>query len=93
MTIPQLIPEVSLMVHDSFQFNLDEKFTPEMIQQFLDECERTRSSRRALWTQDQRKKFRQLGIRSGRRASAQDGQDAVACLRRAIAADVGRRRF
>lgn len=26
------------MVHDSLQFNLDEKFTPAMIQQFLDEC-------------------------------------------------------
>ena len=38
MSIPKLIPEVSLMVHDSLQFNLDEKFTPEMIQQFLDEC-------------------------------------------------------
>jgi len=38
MSIPQLIPEVSRMVHDSFQFNLDEKFTPELIQQFLDEC-------------------------------------------------------
>jgi len=38
VTIPKLTPEVSLMVHDSMQFNLDEKFTPEMIQQFLDEC-------------------------------------------------------
>lgn len=38
MTVPQLTPDVSRMVHDSFQFNLDEKFTPEMIQQFLDEC-------------------------------------------------------
>jgi dTDP-4-amino-4,6-dideoxygalactose transaminase len=38
LTIPQLVPEVDLMVHDSLQFNLDEKFTPEMIQQFLDEC-------------------------------------------------------
>lgn len=38
LTIPQLTPEVDLMVHDSLQFNLDEKFTPEMIQQFLDEC-------------------------------------------------------
>lgn len=36
--IPQLTPEVSLMVHDSFQFILDNKFTPEMCQQFLDEC-------------------------------------------------------
>jgi len=38
MSIPQLVPDVSRMVHDSFQFNLDEKFTPDMIQQFLDEC-------------------------------------------------------
>lgn len=38
LTIPQVTPDVSLMVHDSLQFNLDEKFTPEMIQQFLNEC-------------------------------------------------------
>jgi dTDP-4-amino-4,6-dideoxygalactose transaminase len=38
MTIPQLIPEVTKMVHDSFQFNLDAKFTPEMIEEFLVEC-------------------------------------------------------
>lgn len=38
MSIPQLTPEVSMMVHDSFQFNLDEKFTPEMIEEFLVEC-------------------------------------------------------
>jgi dTDP-4-amino-4,6-dideoxygalactose transaminase len=38
MTIPQLIPEVTKMVHDSFQFNLDEKFSPEMIEEFLAEC-------------------------------------------------------
>jgi len=38
LTIPQLVPEVDRMVHDSMQFNLDEKFTPEMIQEFLDEC-------------------------------------------------------
>jgi len=38
MTIPKLVPEVTMMVHDSLQFNLDEKFTPEMIEQFLDEC-------------------------------------------------------
>lgn len=36
--IPKLTPGVDLMVHDSLQFNLDEKFTPAMIQQFLDEC-------------------------------------------------------
>ena len=36
--IPQLTPGVTRMVHDSIQFNLDAKFTPEMIQQFLDEC-------------------------------------------------------
>ena len=38
LTIPQLAKGVDLMVHDSFQFNLDEKFTPEMIEQFLIEC-------------------------------------------------------
>ena len=38
LTIPGLTPEVDLMVHDSLQFNLDEKFTPEMIEQFLEEC-------------------------------------------------------
>ena len=36
--IPQVTPGVSRMVHDSIQFNLDEKFTPEMLQEFLDEC-------------------------------------------------------
>jgi dTDP-4-amino-4,6-dideoxygalactose transaminase len=36
--IPQLTPGVTRMVHDSIQFNLDEKFTSEMIQDFLDEC-------------------------------------------------------
>ena len=38
VTIPKLTPEVSVMVHDSMQFNLDEKFTPEMIEAFLQEC-------------------------------------------------------
>jgi dTDP-4-amino-4,6-dideoxygalactose transaminase len=38
MTVPRLVPDVSRMVHDSFQFNLDDKFTPEMIEQFLVEC-------------------------------------------------------
>jgi dTDP-4-amino-4,6-dideoxygalactose transaminase len=38
LSIPKLVPEVSLMVHDSLQFNLDKKFTPEMIEQFLQEC-------------------------------------------------------
>lgn len=38
LTIPRLVPEVDLMVHDSLQFNLNEKFTPEMVQEFLDEC-------------------------------------------------------
>ena len=38
MSIPRLMPGVTRMVHDSFQFNLDEKFTTEMIQQFLDLC-------------------------------------------------------
>lgn len=38
LSIPKLTPEVSLMVHDSLQFNLDEKFTPSMVEQFLQEC-------------------------------------------------------
>jgi dTDP-4-amino-4,6-dideoxygalactose transaminase len=38
MYIPQLTPGVTRMVHDSVQFNLDEKFTPEMLQEFLTEC-------------------------------------------------------
>lgn len=38
LSIPQLTPEVTVMVHDSLQFNLDEKFTPEMIEEFLKEC-------------------------------------------------------
>jgi dTDP-4-amino-4,6-dideoxygalactose transaminase len=36
--IPQDTPGVTRMVHDSVQFNLDKKFTPEMIQEFLNEC-------------------------------------------------------
>jgi len=38
MYIPQLTPGVTRMVHDSIQFNLDEKFTHEMLQEFLNEC-------------------------------------------------------
>jgi len=38
LTIPQLVPEVTKMVHDSLQFNLNEKFTPEMIEEFVQEC-------------------------------------------------------
>ena len=38
MYIPQVTPGVTRMVHDSIQFNLDKKFTPHMVQQFLDEC-------------------------------------------------------
>lgn len=38
LTFPKLTPEVSLMVHDSMQFNLDPKFTPAMVQAFLKEC-------------------------------------------------------
>lgn len=38
VSIPQLTPDVSLMVHDSIQFNLAEKWTPEMIEAFLKEC-------------------------------------------------------
>jgi len=36
--MPQLTPGVTQMVHDSVQINLKPKFTPEMIQDFLDEC-------------------------------------------------------
>ena len=38
MYIPQVTPGVTRMVHDSIQFNLDKKFTPDMVEQFLDEC-------------------------------------------------------
>lgn len=38
MTIPQVAPSVTRMVHDSFQFNLDEKFTDDMVQSFLNDC-------------------------------------------------------
>lgn len=38
LTIPKLTEGVNLMVHDSLQFNLNDKFTPEMIQEFLEEC-------------------------------------------------------
>jgi dTDP-4-amino-4,6-dideoxygalactose transaminase len=38
MYIPQLTPGVTRMVHDSVQFNLDAKFTPTMIEEFLKEC-------------------------------------------------------
>ena len=38
LSIPKVTPEVTSMVHDSFQFNLDKKFTPELIEQFLQEC-------------------------------------------------------
>jgi dTDP-4-amino-4,6-dideoxygalactose transaminase len=38
MYIPQLTPGVTRMVHDSIQFNLDKKFTPEMLEEFLEEC-------------------------------------------------------
>ena len=38
LTVPQLVPDVTRMVHDSFQFNLDKKFTPQMIDEFLGEC-------------------------------------------------------
>ena len=38
MTIPVDTPGMNVAVHDSFQFNLDKQFTPEMIQVFLKEC-------------------------------------------------------
>lgn len=38
LTIPKLVPEVDRMVHDSMQFNLNEIFTPVMIEEFMKEC-------------------------------------------------------
>lgn len=38
LTVPKLTPDVAVMVHDSMQFNLNEKFTPKMIEHFLQEC-------------------------------------------------------
>lgn len=38
LSIPKITPGVTRMVHDSMQFNLGDKFTPEMIQEFLTEC-------------------------------------------------------
>lgn len=38
MYIPQVTCGVTRMVHDSIQFNLDAKFTPELIEEFLKEC-------------------------------------------------------
>jgi hypothetical protein len=38
LSIPVNTPGVTRPVHDSLQFNLDKKFTPAMIQKFLDEC-------------------------------------------------------
>jgi dTDP-4-amino-4,6-dideoxygalactose transaminase len=38
MYIPKVTPGVTRMVHDSIQFNLDSKFTEEMLQEFLNEC-------------------------------------------------------
>jgi len=38
ISIPQDTPGVTTPVHDSLQFNLDKKFTPKMVQKFLDEC-------------------------------------------------------
>jgi dTDP-4-amino-4,6-dideoxygalactose transaminase len=39
ITIPQVTPEVTRMVHDSLQFHLDTKFTPTMVQEFVEECQ------------------------------------------------------
>jgi dTDP-4-amino-4,6-dideoxygalactose transaminase len=39
ISIPELTRGVTVMVHDSLQFNLDKKFTPAMVQQFVDECQ------------------------------------------------------
>ncbi len=38
VTIPKLTSDVTRMVHDSLQFNLDTKFTSSMVQEFMDEC-------------------------------------------------------
>lgn len=38
LTIPGVTKEVTQMVHDSFQFNLDKRFTPELLEAFLVEC-------------------------------------------------------
>ena len=38
VSIPKLTPDVTRMVHDSFQFNLDSKFSPAMVDEFLHEC-------------------------------------------------------
>jgi len=38
LSIPVDTPGMTTPVHDSMQFNLKENFTPEMVQQFLDEC-------------------------------------------------------
>jgi len=38
MTIPVDTPGMNVPVHDSFQFNLDKRFTPEMVQIFVAEC-------------------------------------------------------
>lgn len=38
MTIPVDTPGVSTPVHDSLQFNLDKKLTPEQVQKFITEC-------------------------------------------------------
>lgn len=36
--IPQVTTGVTRMVHDSIQFNLDKKFSPEMVESFLQQC-------------------------------------------------------
>eukprot|EP00543_Licmophora_paradoxa_P001550 CAMPEP_0202443166 /NCGR_PEP_ID=MMETSP1360-20130828/2519_1 /ASSEMBLY_ACC=CAM_ASM_000848 /TAXON_ID=515479 /ORGANISM="Licmophora paradoxa, Strain CCMP2313" /LENGTH=439 /DNA_ID=CAMNT_0049058791 /DNA_START=624 /DNA_END=1943 /DNA_ORIENTATION=- len=38
LTLPVDTPGMTVPVHDSLQFNLDKKFTPEMVEQFLEEC-------------------------------------------------------
>lgn len=38
MTVPVDTPGTTTPVHDSFQFNLDKKFTPAMIDVFLEQC-------------------------------------------------------
>lgn len=38
VSIPKLTPEVTRMVHDSFQFSLDSRFSLKMVDDFLHEC-------------------------------------------------------
>ena len=39
ISIPALTPAVTRMVHDSLQFNLDPKFTTQMVDEFVNQCQ------------------------------------------------------